>query len=134
MADLTQVNQAIEGDKIRGHSRMPLKNRGLQQHNGNLVYRFVASFDVKSHIDKVLSLPNPQFEPNASISQQDKIVCQNALIHSSKSKYSSQVSKGSSTHKTNAWSFPQHTSVTITRSHQEIANAILKNKPRAKLT
>jgi hypothetical protein len=57
------------------------------------------------------------------------LVCDIAVIHSLKVRYSPAVGSNiSATHGASLWHFPNQTNVKITRSHPEIENAIRKNK------
>lgn len=129
MADLIQPGQAVEGNKIKGQSRNPPRGRGLFPHllNGHRVYRFDVTFDVKASIDEPLS-DSTQINPNASVDPEDKIICEDAMIASKKNKISRKVSRGSSTHKTNQWKFPNQSMVQVVKAHPEILNAIEKRE------
>ena len=68
---------------------------------------------------------NNKLDKNAHSNKGDQLVCDIAVIHSLKEKYSSAVgSNVSATHGASLWHFPNQTNVKITRSHQEIENAI----------
>lgn len=122
---ITATGQSIEGSSVKGQSRCPLRARGLQKHNGIKCYIFVARFDVRAATEKPL-VGEPELEENAITSTNVEIVCQDATVKSKKRRYQREVAKGSSTHKTNRWVFPQHTSVRITASHPEILAATEK--------
>lgn len=122
MATLTANGEGIEGDSVVGQSRKPTIARGLVKLNGQTCYRFVADFDVKARITNVLTAIN-RLEPIASTLPSDEVICAKANIHSVKNKVTSEVDKGSHSHQTNVWRFPNQTSVIVTASHQEIANA-----------
>ncbi|MFA6056534.1 MAG: hypothetical protein WC769_14300, partial [Thermodesulfovibrionales bacterium] len=68
-----------------------------------------------------------RFDDKAKSGRNDQLVCDIAVIHSLKDKYSPTVGSNiSATHGASLWHFPQQTNVKITRSHSEIENAIRK--------
>ena len=72
---------------------------------------------------------NNKLDKNAHSNKGDQLVCDIAVIHSLKEKYSSAVgSNVSATHGASLWHFPNQTNVKITRSHQEIENAIRRRE------
>jgi hypothetical protein len=131
---LGDVNQSIEGDPITGQSRKPLNNRGWEKLGDRRINRFVAKFDVKAKVSGILANGEKVFKENSHCDLEDNVFCEAANIISEKNKYSTAVKKGSATHKTNFWSFPQHTMVEVTRSHSEIQDAIQKREDKQKLS
>lgn len=128
MPDHTEPNCAIEGDAVSGHSRDPLINRGLKYYNNQTVHRFKASFDIRTGIKRVLSEGTEKIEPDAFCGADDRIICETALIHSIKQRYSHRLVQGSAAHRANSWDFPFQTSVKIICGHQEIINAIQRRE------
>jgi hypothetical protein len=129
MATLTKQGDSVEGLKVEGNSRRPLFNRGLVYHNGIKCYRFLAEFNIKSKIVEQLSKETIKIEQTAHVSFDDEILCDGAVIHSLKDKYSKYLgSNVSATHSSNLWYFPNQSNVRITKSHQEIENAIRKRE------
>lgn len=124
MPPFTQVDNAIEGLAVSGHSRHPIKNRGLQLYKNRVCFRFVASFDVRAQVDEPIPEGLSKFEEISNDKVGDQIICEAALIHSDKNKYSQWIEKGSSTHKANYWHFSHQTMAKISRAHEEIQNAI----------
>ncbi|MFN4149543.1 MAG: hypothetical protein ACK4IX_01255, partial [Candidatus Sericytochromatia bacterium] len=91
-------------------------------------YRFVANFNVKSNIETELDQETRKLDSTSNTSRISKIICDKSIIHSLKAKYRTNVDHGSSTHKTNFWSFNQQTLVKIDCVHPEIQNAIIKRE------
>ena len=127
MTEAVRVNDAIEGAKISGKSRDPLRNRGLCLILGHRVFKFTASFNVEANNKCALS-PPPIYEPNAAVAVGDSIRCDGAVLYSAKAKYSTTLTMGSATHQINKWDFPQHTSARINMPHQELINGIQKRE------
>lgn len=124
MPDITDSGQAIEGLAVSGQSRRPLDARGLIMYNRKRCYLFVASFDVRVNVDKPVPKESRWFpETSTSINTSDRIICEKANIYSTKQRFNTEVAKGSSTHNSNLWKFPQHTAVLVDKVHNEIANA-----------
>lgn len=124
MTSLVQVNEGIEGLKIGGSSRKPLQSLGLERKGSELLYKFKAKFNTRAKITSELTSSDTRMEPTFSTSASDEIICDDVLIFSKKNRFTTQVARGSATHQANYWNFPQHTTVRITSSHQDIHNAI----------
>jgi len=128
MSEIVTAGASIEGLSVNGYSRNPLNYKGLVRHNNIVCHRFSATFDVKSQIDKRIIKKNDLIEKDARLNVNDTIICENAIVHSFKSRYTKSLpSNFSAKHGTNGWHFPSQTNVKIIRSHQEIQNA-LKNR------
>ena len=125
MIELVKIGQSIEGKKITGQSRKPLLTRGLRNYDGANYFTFVAKFDVRAQVTQTID-GEPAIEKDANTSVDVKIICKDALIKSTKEKWTTDVTTGSAKHKTNMWKFPQQTSVRVTASHQGIALAEVK--------
>ncbi len=120
---LVEEGDAIEGDSVTGQSRKPLKYMGAQlDASERKYYRYVADFDVRAKVTS--GEPPNEFFANASNSREDEIICERALVHSRAGPGRGAVTRGSSTHQTNTWTFSSRTGVRVTRSHEEIKNAI----------
>lgn len=124
MADLVAEGSSIEGDAVNGSSRQPLASYGLVRVSAGRCYKFVARQDVRARVTAG-GPPNIFFE-GASNSPQDEIVSEQALILSRDDKPTNNVSKGSHTHQASHWRFTKRTGVQVSRSHQEIKNALAK--------
>jgi hypothetical protein len=110
----------------------------LTFYNAERYHRFKLSFDVRVKIVEVLPGDSKKIEPQASLSLEDELICQTAVLHSVKSKITGDTIKpGSGTHQAKFWRFPQQTAVRITIAHQEIVNALnrraTKEEPRRAL-
>ena len=127
MTKLTDPGQSIEGKKIDGQSRRPLVNRGIELQNGITVYKFVANFDVRAELSQALQSGKKPIIEEASVSQDDEVICETAIVYSVDPRYSKQVRKGSASHKTNMWYFKKQTAVRVSVSHQSIALAKTKD-------
>jgi len=122
----TEINSAIEGQSVLGHSRDPLINRGLKRYNNKDCYRFVAAFDVKAKVKDLLREIAMRIEPESFLDIGDEVICEKAFIHSLKNKYSSEIKPASATHKATLWIFPHQTAVKVSIPHEEIRRAIAK--------
>lgn len=106
--------EAIEGAKISGQSRKPLRAKGTEVRNGINCAVFMAEFDVGSKVEESLA-PSARKIIDSSLTQEnDSLLCRKAFIYTLKPRrMSEEVSHGSSTHKTNKWRFSSHTAVQI---------------------
>lgn len=124
MADLVELDAAIEGDAIAGSSRHPLRALGMQPDGrGGRCYRFVGEHNTRAKATTV-GLPPPRFFPEASLDPNDALVCEKVLIHSEDRKPAQSVAAGSARHKTNAWSFNRRTGARVSQVHTAIKHAI----------
>jgi len=134
MRDLVIEGNAIEGNAILGECRDTLIARGrVLSRDGQPCYGFSANFNVKSRIERPLELEGDEkpLDSSASRSLDDKIVCDNAIIHTVKKKYGQGLaSNASSTHGTQPWNFPSQTAVRIIRSHEQIRDGISARERR----
>lgn len=129
MGTLVEVGQAIEGLAVAGQSRHPLRPLSRRLISKYQCRRYRAEHDVSAWI--TLETDEAQLEPGASISLEDRICCEKALISTTAKKPSERVTKGSGKHQTNQWSFNQRTAVRVLHSHPEIANAIRRRLENA---
>ena len=124
---LASGGDAIEGLKMRGQSRKPLRAMGMTlAPNGEPCEKYVADFDVKAEIEEVAE--SAQIVPGASVDPKDDVVCASAIIYSFDDKPSSHVARGSAKHKTSHWHFSKRTAVVVQSAHEEIRNAIDKRR------
>jgi hypothetical protein len=125
--DVNFPEQAIEGKRIIGQSRDPLRASGIDDDTG--CFTWIASFDVKAYVDVELSAEEQQnmIIPTAETRRLSRVVCKKARIYSRKKKRPSNagVAPGSATHKTNHWTFSRQTAVKIIFGHNEIMNTRL---------
>jgi len=128
MPQIVKNGESIEGKKIKGSSRKPVSYKGIVLEKGKKLHKFISQFNTKSSIIETISEKERLFE-TANISINDEIFCDDALLRSVDKHFSTEhESNASSTHGASVWSFPKHTNVMITRSHQEIENAIYKRE------
>jgi len=137
-------NESIEGEKIRGNSRDPLRYLRNVKTNGKTCCLYKAAFNVFAKIEEALITGTPLLdtdtESNAGI---DKIVpkpltdvgesisCDTAIITSIeriKPSKESLVSNFTATHSTNTWEFRKQTNVKVVTPHQAIVNALQQRK------
>lgn len=129
MEKLVSIGGKIEGEKVEGTSRHPIKNRGMVQVNGKRCHRFMADMNIRAQIAEELPvgmLDDERLDSDAVTKKDAEIICDKAIIHSLTAKYASDVKKGSATHKTNLWTFRKQTLVTVDRSHEGIGSALAK--------
>lgn len=127
MVEIVSVGESIEGRVVDGSSRKPLSYRGLSRYGNIVCHRFLSEFNVRAHIVEPLESADKRFDDKAKSCRHDKLICDVAIIHSLKDKFSSSLGSNiSATHGASLWHFPQQTNVKITRSHAEIENAIQK--------
>lgn len=120
---LVSGGSALEGAKVSGHSRNPLKSLGLAKQNGERYEKYRADHDVKSSIVEAAE-PPPTFFAEASLDAAATVVCERALICTFDKRPAQAVSPGSASHKANHWTFSKRTAVRVDRAHAEIQRAI----------
>lgn len=130
MSTKVDVGDAIEGKKVEGHSRKPLKYLGLFPQNGVMCHRFSAKFDVKAEITEPVREEDGtrRIDPRASIDPADTIVARDAFVHSLERRHQDDLAPGSARHQATFWRFPKQTAVRVSLAHQEIQNARDKAK------
>jgi hypothetical protein len=129
MANIVSVGGSIEGLVVDGCSRRPLSYKGLLRYHNHVCHRFLSEFNVKAYVIEPINDPSNKLDKQAFCNENDNLVCDIAVIHSLKERYSCAVGSNiSATHGASLWHFPNQTNVKITRSHQEIENAIRKNE------
>lgn len=133
MTCLVKNGESIEGNGIDGHSRNPLKNRGLRPYNDNSYYRFVASRDVKAKIKQKI-VGEPQIEENASTCLEDEIICDNAMINSVTGRYKQTIEAESAAHRARRWQFSGMAAIKIIIEHMSIRSAIDKRIKQLEIT
>jgi hypothetical protein len=119
--------ESIEGERISGDSRDPLRFQRTQQINGKKCYIFKAEFNVHAEITAPLSSGTPLIDENALTQPGEKLGGDSAVITSSCNKFSSALrSNFTSTHSGNTWKFSEQTNVKIITPRQQIINAVQK--------
>ncbi len=140
VTELYQSHEGIEGDKVDGHSRNPLKPRGPSRFHGILCTRYTASFDVVAKITDRLS-EDPFYTPPSEINESDEtrqklltdlgdsIKCDKVIIHTlAKGNRINCVAAASATHQAQFWDFNRHTHALIEVPHEQLVNAIEKSR------
>jgi hypothetical protein len=116
--------ESIEGEKIFGDSRDPLRFQRIQQINGKKCYVFKAEFNVHAEIGAALPSGTGKIDENALTEPGEKLGSDTAIITSLCQKFSSVLkSNVTSTHSGNTWNFSKQTNVKVITPRQQIINA-----------
>jgi hypothetical protein len=134
--------QSIEGEKISGHSRDPLRSQPAKIVNGVKCFFFKAEFNVVAEITVELAHDTPQIDDNALITKGEKLGCNSALIAiiaktptpRQRDLFQEPASHVSHTHGANMWESKQQTNVKVITPRQEIIDALQKRKEIAQQT
>jgi hypothetical protein len=126
--------ESIEGEKIYGHSRDPLRSHPVKKVNGIKCFLFKAEFDVFAEIVVGLAHDTQQIDENALITLGEKIECDTALITTiakgrtprQKDLFQKITCHITHTHGANEWEFKQQTNAKVVTPRQEIINALQK--------
>lgn len=132
-------NESIEGEKIYGHSRDPLRSQPAKKINGIKCFLFKVEFDVFAKI--VIKLipdahKHKKIDENALTTIGEKIECDTALIATiakgrtprNKDLFQQISSHITHTHGANEWESKQQANVKVITPRQEIINALHKRK------
>ena len=133
-----KAGESIEGLKIQGHSRDPLRYQRTEIINGIKYFLFKAEFNVFAEVIIQLTCGTPQIDENALITKGETIGCDTALITTiattrtprQRDLFQKTVSHVSHTHGASEWEFKQQTNVKVVTPRQEIKNALQKRNPR----
>lgn len=118
-----EEGQAIEGEKLEGHSRHPLRTMGLTIENGVQCEKYIVEHNVRAQATQQAT-PPPLFVPGAILDPTQEVICEMAVIFTLDKKPSTKVAKGSHTHKASHWAFSKRTAVLVQRAHEAIRQAI----------
>jgi hypothetical protein len=126
--------ESIEGEKIYGHSRDPLRSQPVKKINGTKCFLFKAEFDVFAEIVVGLAHGAQQIDESALLTKGEKIECDTAQITTSakgrtprqKDLFQKTTSHITHTHGANEWEFKQQTNAKVLTPRQEIINALQK--------
>jgi hypothetical protein len=119
--------ESIEGLKIQGHSRAPLRSKPVKKINGLKYFIYKAEFNVFAEIVAALSPDILPIEKNALIIEGETIGCDTALITTiAQNRTQKTVSHVSHTHGASKWEFKQQTNVKVVTPRQEIVDALQK--------
>lgn len=121
---------AIEGAKVSGSSRDPLRNFGICVRNGIRCYRFVATFDVRAGISQTLQDGVPMIEPCANRQADAAVQCSRATIHSLDDKPKVHVAERTGAHRASHWRFADQTGVRVDAPHENLVNSMAKSQKR----
>ena len=128
------INESIEGLKIKGYSRDPIRSQSMKRISGKRYLILKAEFNVSAEIDKILQKGTNYIDVNALKEKGDRLSCDTAMIttlakkQTPKSVKISQKLKSNvtATHSSNEWCFGCHTNIKVITPRQEIINAIEK--------
>jgi len=128
--------ESIEGLKIQGHSRDPLRYQRPVKINGIKCFLFKAEFNVFAELIIELTHGTQQIDENALIVKGETIGCDTALITTIASArtprqrdlFQEITSHVSHTHGASEWESKQQTNVKVVTPRQEIINALQKRK------
>lgn len=119
--------ESIEGEKISGNSRDPLRFQRTQKINGEKCYIFKAEFNVHANITSPLSSGAVKIEKGALTEPGEKLGADTAVITSFSKNFSSALeSNFTATHSGNTWEFSKQTNVKVITPRQQIINAVRK--------
>jgi hypothetical protein len=119
--------ESIEGEKISGDSRDPLRFQRMQKINGKKRYIFKAEFNVHAQITNALPPGAAKLDENALTQLGEKLGSDTAVVTSLAKNFSSVLeSNFTATHSGNTWEFSKQTNVKIITPRQQIVNAIRK--------
>lgn len=124
---ITETGQAIEGEKVSGHSRHPLRTYGLWIENGVRCEKYVAEHNVRGRAT-VAAMPPPIFVPGAVLDPSEEVICERAVVFSLDSKPGTSVEKASHRHQANHWRFSKRTAVLVQRAHDGIRQALARRQ------
>jgi hypothetical protein len=118
---------SIEGERIAGDSRDPLRFQRVQKINGKKHYIFKAEFNVHAKISESLPPEAVRIAEDALTGLGETLSCDAAVITSlSKNISSSLKSNFTATHSVNTWEFDKQTNVKVITPRQQIINALQK--------
>ena len=123
----------IEGKKVSGHSRHPLRQRGLTVVNNIECHRWVAEHNVEAVVVEPIDGQTVVISQTSHKELDARLSAQTADIFSLSDRRSEQVVKQSGRHQANAWNFKKQTLVKIVLPRQEIINSLqkrIKNRGR----
>jgi hypothetical protein len=119
--------ESIEGEKISGDSRDPLRFQRIQKINGEKLYIFKAEFNVHAQITDALRPGAARIDANALTQQGEKLSCDTAVITSLSKNFSPVLeSNFTATHSGNIWKFSKQTNVKVITPRQQIIDAMQK--------
>ena len=127
-------SESIEGLKIQGHSRDPLRYQRTEIINGIKYFLFKAEFNVFAEVIIELTCGTQQIEKDALITKGETIGCDTALITTiakgrtprQKDVFEKPTSHVSHTHGANEWELKQQSNVKVVTPRYEIINALQK--------
>jgi hypothetical protein len=118
---------SIEGEKVSGDSRDPLRFQRIQSVNGVRCYIFKAEFNVHAQIINTLPPGVAKIDENALTQPGEKLGGDTVIITSLSKKFSSALeSNFTATHSGNTWDFSKQTNVRVITPRQQLIDAMQK--------
>jgi hypothetical protein len=126
--------ESIEGTRIHGHSRDPLRFQPAKKTNGIKYFRFKVEFNVFAEVVIGLATGIQKIDTNAFTTRGDSLGSDTALITTiaktrtprKRDLFQKPASSVSHTHGANEWEFKQQTNVKVVTPRQEIRDALHK--------
>jgi hypothetical protein len=119
--------ESIEGAKIAGDSRDPLRFQRVQKINGQKCFIFKAEFNVHAAIESPLPPGTSQIDDNALTSTGDKLSGDTAIITSLSKNFAGALERNfTATHSANTWEFTKQTNVKVVTPRHQIIQAMQK--------
>jgi hypothetical protein len=126
--------ESIEGERIYGHSRDPLRSQPAKKINGIKCFLFKAEFNVVAEVVIELTAGVQQIDKNALTARSDTLGSNTALIATiattktprQRDLFQKPRSRVSHTHGASEWESKQQTNVKVVTPRQEIINALYK--------
>jgi hypothetical protein len=134
--------ESIEGLKIQGHSRDPLRYQRTAIINGIKCFLFKANFNVFAKISAALPEGTSQIDETAFTIEGESLGCDSALITTiakgrtprQRDLFQQPVSHASHTHGATEWESKHQTNVRIDIPRQDVINAQIKRNNNLQLT
>jgi hypothetical protein len=119
--------ESIEGEKVSGDSRDPLRFQRVQSVNGIRCYIFKAEFNVHAQIIDALPPGVAKIDENALTHPGEKLSGDTVVITSLSKKFSLTLeSNFTATHSGNTWGFSKQTNVRVITPRQQLIDAMRK--------
>jgi len=134
MTTQVQLNAEIEGKKLSGDSRDPIRNRGLCRINNKEYHSFIANDNSNAVIIQSLSNEEPISQTSSRLVNDNISNVAQISLYSTSNKYTHSVENKTGRHKTNCWDFKKHTLAKISKPNPTTINSMqkrLKNEKHA---
>ena len=133
-----QPGESIEGEKVYGHSRDPIRFQTSRIINGIKCFLYKAEFNVYGEVLIGLAQCTPKIEMEALVTEGAAISCDSALVAiTAKTRtprqqdlFQKHISHVTHTHGANAWEPKHQTNIKVITPRQEIINALQKRNSK----